>query len=106
MSREKLQILHPDRAMRQAKMAAMNTLLRLIRRGTDELPEINERLRNESEARDFQNQMCALVQFQRILGFQIAELIVGVLAVVDVTLISTWTGIMKQRRSRFHSPKR
>ena len=29
--------------MRQAKAVAMNTLLHLVRRGTDELPEIHER---------------------------------------------------------------
>ena len=43
MSRGNSQILHPDRAMRQAKTAAMSTLLRLIRQGTEELPEIYER---------------------------------------------------------------
>ena len=43
-------------------------------------------LRNESAARDSKNQMCALVQFQRMLDFEIVGLIVGVLAVVDVPL--------------------
>lgn len=43
-------------------------------------------MRNETAARDSQNQICALVLFQRMLDFEIAGPVVGVLVVVDVAL--------------------
>ncbi len=43
-------------------------------------------LRNETAARESQNQICAPVLFQRMLDFAIAGPIVGVLVVVDVAL--------------------
>ena len=49
-------------------------------------PAYNERLRNETTGRDSQNQICTLVLFQRMLDFEIAGPIIGVLVVVDVAL--------------------